>query len=238
MQQHISDLSRSNEDGGSSLDRLRTELASVKSMVAVKDAEIQNMTNALRENHAETRELRREMEANAASLASLRAAHGEQQSATETIKFAADRAKTEAQEAAMVAGQTKRAIEAERQARERAERELDELKGKERVATRRCKNLEDRLDESQQRLDTREREVVALKERLAGLEELDPEGVVRETSNLRKQLQNAAARMESTEEELDGVKRERARVTMQLRRGERSVERRGKRILEMFRFSR
>jgi chromosome segregation ATPase len=157
MQQHISSLSRSNSDGGSTLDRLRSELATVTGMAAVKDAEISNMTNALRESHAEIRELRRELNESNKELADIMQKHGEQRSATENIKFAADRAKTEAQEAAVAAGQNKRAVAAERQARERAERELDELKGKERVASRRSNNLEERLDEAQQRLEERER---------------------------------------------------------------------------------
>ena len=151
LQERITEISDEKEGGGKSLERLRSEVAGANEMLAAKESDIKNLTNALRESHAELRETRRKFDENASELNELREKHGEQQNAAESIKFAAERAKTEAQEATMMAGGAKRAVQVERGVRERLEQDLEEIKGKERVARARVKSLEDRLSECEGR---------------------------------------------------------------------------------------
>ncbi|GMH78877.1 hypothetical protein TrLO_g8616 [Triparma laevis f. longispina] len=223
LQQLVSNLSAENDGGGATVERLRGELHSLTSLLSAKDVDITNLTNALNQASDELKETKRKMVDDKMELDELRNKAGISQSEAENVRYAAERHKTEAQEAAAMAGGARRQVEMERSVRQKLERELDDSKGKEKTMGKRVQALEELLGDAEDRLKGRERECVTLKERLMNMESLDPEGSARESSTLRKQLQNATARADSAESELEGVGRERSRVTMQLRRAEEEV---------------
>ncbi|GMI09559.1 hypothetical protein TrVE_jg10409 [Triparma verrucosa] len=223
LQQLVGNLSAENDGGGAAVERLRGELHSLTSLLSAKDVDITNLTNALKQASDELKETKRRMADDKMELDELRNKAGQSQSEAENVRYAAERHKTEAQEAAAMAGGARRQVEMERSVRQKLERELDDAKGKEKILGKRVQSLEELLEDAEDRLKGRERECVTLKERLMNMESLDPEGSARESSTLRKQLQNATARADSAESELEGVGRERSRVTMQLRRAEEEI---------------